>query len=472
MPVPSDMKPRFRPLGLQGTYQDIQQDGHELRLEYPALDLLPAHKINTTHLRQPQHSGFNQKEPGHCEYPWKLCGTDFCARIPFRSSGPVALPLFQSSTFLTTVAALSYQPGRSLLQFVSTYEPHEGVQHRFRLLSEHQGQPQIVTESVFSDAAWEAESTTFQSEDWMQLVQNLLNRASDRAYLHVHQRLHLYRRYQEQIEQERWGWEGYLDAKATLAANLRVLIGKGRYIPAVEALDLDHSGEGTFLLPCGHEQDFWIQRLGSMSAADCINAACRICDAKIVSEADLWRLCRFRESYRRSQFYEAEGWWRIIEQRCPIGHERVSVRGGMLLKAMEDALNSLQTPESVSPKLLCMASSKIAEDVLAAFSGYVRDTTRMVTCSSAGLVENTLRDMEAAFDQVLGTTQSLQSLPPGWAAMVRQWATRAVQLASDPDYDGNNLSGRLPEVAEGEQMPEDGATMDELEAMLRSATLG
>lgn len=95
---------------------------------------------------------------------------------------------------------------------------------------------------------------------------------------------------------------------------------------------------------------------------------------------------------------------------------------------------------------------------------------KLVTCSTAELIRGTLVDLEAVVANALGVSQSLQSLPPGWDAMVRLWATRAVQLASAPDYKGMGFYGIKTEIYQ--QLPQDRATMDELEVMLRSARLG
>lgn len=458
MPKPPDLGKRLQQL----IQQKAQLDYHELRLEYPVLDLLPAQDANIIHLRKPQDSGFHRHPPNPSDFQWD---TDFNVRLPLKSSTAMASSHSQSGTFLSTVTGLSNQRGSSLLQFVSYHHANNGVQHRFRLWTENQGQHQIVAESEFSDATWELESKAFQSEVWMQLIHNLMSRASDRAYLHVHQRLRLYSWYKQSVEQEKWGWEKELNVREVLASNLSVLVGNGQHVRTVEAVDLDGRGEGTVLLPCGYGQSFPIQLLGSFSAADCIEAACEVCDKKLLNEADLRRLCRFHESRRREQFYANQHEWKKLDRE----RERVRVSGAMLMLAMQDALGLLQVPESVSPKVFDLHSSKVVVDVLAAFRDHMRNPGKVVTCSTAELIRGTLADLEAVVADVLGATQSPQSLPPGWDAMVRSWVTRAVHLASAPDYKGMGFYGIKTEVER--QSPQDRATMDELEVMLRSARL-
>lgn len=71
------------------------------------------------------------------------------------------------------------------------------------------------------------------------------------------------------------------------------------------------------------------------------------------------------------------------------------------------------------------------------------------------------------------TVRSLEESPPGWPELIRIWATRTVQLASIPGYDGRGIVEAFNgDMAESEQRSEDNDTVDELEEMMRKANLG
>lgn len=475
MPNLTDLEQRLQDLEVRDSRHDLLQeselDYHELRLEYPVLDLLPTEETVIPHLRRPKYGDFCKK-PDLSEYHWDVSGTDFAIRMPLRPFSSICFSPLQFSTVLSAMARLRDRPGRSLLQFVSCHSSTSGVQHCFRLLTENNEQHQTITQGWFSDDDWRLESAGFQSETWMQLIRNLMNRASDRAYFHVHQRMHLYSWYTTLLEQEHWnsGDRTCLDIYDTLVSKLRVQLSDDLYVRAIEAFDSGY--DGTFVLPCGHDQYFPIQGLESMSVTDCTNAACHLCGEKIIAQRDLRRFCEYRESERRHHFYERETWWRNKQESCPMGPGRVSVRTGLLFRALDDALSSLMVPKFVSPMILDMASSQLASSVLEALPGYVnQDSSTVATCSSVDLVASVMANLDAVLGQVLGNSPVLRFVLPGWTVMSRLWASRAVLLVTDPDYEKYDLSAIMGKVTEADQSPQDRAAMDELEALLGSASL-
>jgi hypothetical protein len=256
----------FKHMGLEE--QKKQLSYHELRIEYPVLDLLPAEESVTPLLKPPSFNGYREK-PDPSEYHLPISGTDFIIRLPL-SDEMASMP---PNVVFATLMNLLKAPGRSLLQIATYSDPEDGDHYRFRLLTEHNGQFQTIAESELSAIEWSAERLPLRHETWMRLISHLIHRISYRAYFHVHERLKHYRWYLKQIEDERWNFKDSFDAKRFFAAHLLVVTGDYRGFPYAEritAQDLESEGECLFLLRCGHEQDMTIEGLRNSSIRECL----------------------------------------------------------------------------------------------------------------------------------------------------------------------------------------------------------
>lgn len=176
MPNLADLTLGLESLGLA----EKQIDYHELHIEYPGLDLLPSGEVATPYLRQPLDQGVRER-PDISNFHLQTSGTNFSVRLALtRVSSPPFSPLELKRVFAKT-DGLSHTPGRSLLQAVSYVNPEYGVYHRFRLSTQYDGEYEIIAENELSDLEWEAERAGLRSKTWMELIANLINRASDYA---------------------------------------------------------------------------------------------------------------------------------------------------------------------------------------------------------------------------------------------------------------------------------------------------
>lgn len=335
-------------------YMDLEKKKpqyHELQIEYPVLDLLPAEESVTPYLLPPSFSGYREN-PDPSGYHLPLSGIDFIARLPLTTDMPTPL----QDEFFATLTTILCSPGRSLLQFVSYSHPEDGVYWRFRLSTECNGKFQTIAESELSSIAWTAERRVFLQEPWLLLVSHLLGRMSDRAYFHVHERLKHYSWHKKQIAEEQWNYKDSFDPKQFFAKNLRVVVvilGR-RYSQDVDEYDfegVEAEEERAFLLPCGHESDMSFDHLRSFSASGCLHARCEDSGTPLVKKGSLRRLRLLNQTQRerRARFSVHELVWQRVAAEYPIGTQQVSVRSGVLYKALSRAAHSVQPPDSISP---------------------------------------------------------------------------------------------------------------------------
>lgn len=464
----------FKHMGLEE--QKKQLNYHELQIEYPVLDLLPAEESVTPLLKPPSFSGYREK-PDPSEYHLPITGTDFIIRLPLSDEMPSMPPNVVFATLINLIKG----PGRSLLQIATYSDPEDGDHYRFRLQIEHNGSFQTVAESELSAIEWSAERLPLRHETWMRLISHLIHRISCRAYFHVHERLKHYRWYAKQIADEQWNFKDSFDPKKFFAAHLHVVVGTDfgeRYVEAVIAQDLECDGEGPFLLPCGHEHEYSIEDLRTSSISECLLFACSHCRERLARRHDGWRywLLAHRQRLRRARFSVRELVWKRIADEFPIGNRQVTVSSTVLYKALQHAADSIMTPETISPLALHPAHSADFPEIVHSFWSSLQGEYE-VNRTSAEI----LSELVAKLDKAVGRVQSsgnlqgnLQSLPRSWDALVFLWFKRATQLVGIPGYDGREpLSVFENPTVEDEdvQGDEEDEEIDELEQMMKDASL-
>lgn len=198
--------------------------------------------------------------------------------------------------------------------------------YRLRLSVERDGEPQLVLETELDSIALAAEESACGRLRAAGLVRDLLTRGSDRAYLHVHERLRHYRGYKKQVAREDWESEPAFNAKRYLAENLQVVVrcrDTVRNVP-VNRHDFEGQGEGTFLLTCGHEQHMTLHPLSSMSDKETFSFACSRCGKKVMQDEDFVRLRLWSERTNRNIIHEKKMMWQKLEGDFPLGLQHVS----------------------------------------------------------------------------------------------------------------------------------------------------
>lgn len=464
----------FKQMGLEE--QKKQPNYHELQIEYPVLDLLPAEESVTPLLKPPSFSGYREK-PDPSEYHLPITGSDFIIRLPLSDETPSIPPNVVFATLINLIEA----PGRSLLQIATYSDPEDGDHYHFRLLIEHNGTFQTIAESEFSAIEWSAERLPLRHETWMRLISHLIHRMSCRAYFHVHERLQHYRWYQRQIADEQWNFKDSFDPKRFFAAHLLVITGDYRGFPyheRVAAQDLEAEGDCIFVLPCGHEQDISIQDLRTASISDCLLFDCLECGERLARRHDGWRywLLAHRQRLRRARFSVRELVWKRIADEFPIGNQQVTVSSAVLYKALQHAADSVMTPESTSPLALHPAHSADFPEVVSLFWSSLQGKYE-VKRTSAEIYSEFVEKLDKAVGRAQNSGHllgNLPSLPRSWKALVLLWFTRATQLVGIPGYDGREPLSvfESPTIEDGDvQGDEEDEEIDELEQLMKDTSL-
>lgn len=462
----------FQQVGIDNTPTNY----HELRIEYPVLDLLPPEQNVRPFLSQPTNMWFREKPDGS-KFHLPLTGTDFVAHLA-TGDRRASIPDVGLKPFSAALARLADAPGQSLLQIATYLDPYKGEMYRFRLLVARDGESQLVLETELDNIALAAEESACGRLRAARLVRDLLTRKSDRAYFHVHERLRHYRWYKEQVAREAWDIEGGFDAKRCLARNVQVVVrcrDTVRNVP-VNRHDFEGQGEGTFLLPCGHQQHMTLHQLSSMSDKEAFSFACSRCGKKVMQDEDFVRFRLWSERTNRDIIYEKEMMWQKLEGDFPLGLQHVNAHSSVLHQALRHADSSIFTPRSASPPELHPLYSQRFNRIRSCFFTQAPRTYLRVDCTSAELYNCLL----AFFDKTVGFVDengaqagNFGSLSPDSVLLVQLWLRRTAQLLSVPGYDGRAIH----EVA-GQVVAEDDASMEarralgELVENMRGAQLG
>jgi hypothetical protein len=458
-----------------------QIDFHELKMEYPVLDLLPVDEPVTPFLRPPAYTGYRE-EPNAGSYHLPLFGNDFIIRRPCSSDQTASLPYLDPHNLFDSLERLVDAPGRTLLQ-IATYTDHEdGNTYRFRLRTEHCNQRAVVMNFELSGIEWEAERCARPREIWMKMIWRLLRRASDRAYFHVHERLKSYSWYKKQAAKEEWDWKARFNAKQFITMNLRLVVGAlwdPCYDRPIEDSDFQEGWrERNFLLPCGHEQIMHVRGLEQMSVNKCLRLECEDCGSRVVQHDEVWRvwLLLHRDRERRTRFSAREWIWEQLteEENGEDKTRQVKVHPTALYKALKHALISVIPPESASPLVLHMTKSPNFVKALRIFQEMLEGETE-VTCFWIDILPELLNNLDRAVGQAGGSGResgNLQQLPSGWVALIDLWLRRAALLVEIPGYDGADPTVIMGERAiEEEDVSYDDDELDELAVLMGDARL-
>lgn len=461
MSNPVELAHSFQFLGLR----EDRLSYHELTLDYPALDFIHPEAGNTPCLRPPLMIEFRE-QPDASRYHLHLTGTDFTMRIPVTSdSSPPPSNLAQISI---AIQNLHFTPGNSILQIASYSSPSDGDSHLFRLITKDpvNGQYQTVAESDFSSLEWEAERTALSAEKWTRLADDLINRSSDRAYLHVHEKLKFYSWYQKPMKAERWGWHG----------------GSANF----ESFAND-------ILPCAHDQKnspslHFLATAPSITKNGPPSLACKVCSAKVIlSKADLQHLRLLRERKRRAHFLARERFWELLEQQqqqhLTAGRlEQVfdMPSAALLREALQHALPSIRVPESACPRVLRWVTDEGFPGAVVGLLQRMQGLSGLDVSGEKTSVGGLEGSLMQTFEECLGEVQAgrgkavtgVRSLPEEYVSLLRLWIVRAVRLVLVPGYDGRGVAAVFGDGGAGLVVGTGvGEVMDELEGLLRDARL-
>lgn len=410
---------------------------HTLNITFPAMHLLPEGSV--PYLRAPKDHTYREK-PKLGAYHLAADNLSFFHRFPVNPDANLQAQSSGPDDLLATVSGLAASTGHSSLEIASVDRGgEEGVWHALCLTisprTENSENLTTATRYTFylSEERLERVLGLRNRHDhpWLALVSNLMDRESDRAYLHVMQQLLAVDVDLARQEEHRYEWDTDVIKRGNLlmAAGLGCQLEDGRLV-SLSSLDpnqfVAHENEPIpFVLPCSHTAEYTFRTLRKLTDAKCAMAACPTCEDRILESDEIARLLLKLEREVKADFLDTDS-GHSDEPLAP-SSETIEVPLRYLHHALEAALNSLRVPHCVSPAALNLAN--LAETRAMLY------TLQEMAVVAGGTVYDTPCDLlEAMSSQAVDGLAALirreqrdvTDLPPGIGEFVERWLTRAV----------------------------------------------
>ncbi|KAK4547782.1 hypothetical protein LTR36_000740 [Oleoguttula mirabilis] len=375
---------------------------------------------------------------------------DFFRLIPVEHSvSPAQAPNDpEGPSISAAISRLAAAPGTSTLDVVP-FERDYQTWYRFRLTTSWKlaGEDvEEIREFELGPLEWALHQEFGKEEPWMRLLTHLMQRASDRAYFHVLQRMLPYDPNFARDEELWVAWDSQplFTAKVRLCGKLKLkrcdLDGGFYYQDSVG--DPEEWLPARVLVlkfPCGHSHEMPVPLLNDLTEAQALMLGCHLpdCGDYVLDEEDvrLVELCGERQE--RALFSSLQDMLGGFDAEVVDGSTVVTIKAAAVLDALHVALISLQLPKAVSPAALCPNSLPEMDGVLAAFrqalSGGGDGTAADVVATPREMYERLgYIALTALRGSAAGATTAAAASPvmrPRFEAFLRRLVTRAVQYA-------------------------------------------
>lgn len=455
-----DVTSTLQRLCLQPT---TQPHFHVMFLECPVTSLLPKRPGIGLGMEPPK-AALYREIPSADKYFLREQGLHFFVRFPVQKSNPADPESETQSLMSTAIDRLSQCGGRSTLEAVTVSDDDycEGG-YIFRLTTIwHDSHAKEVCDFQMRESDWRDTLALSGCKPWTHLLQDLFSRASDRAYLHVERQL----QGSEYFAIDALKWDVYesLDVNRLLAINMRVVSQRGTMFCLEPIRDFHGDGERLLAvrLPCEHESTVSLAYLQNLSLAACIDMACPICGQTILPDKDIVHAHHSVERRRRQRKALDETLWKHIEVRNIDRSTRLFTSGSIMCKALAHALQSMQVPESVSPRVLSPAWSVEAATTFEKVNNAHGGSSETMFSTLADIHTHLMRTAHEVVYECCGLQSADISdcILPGWSTFLRRWLDRTVSLMAMPDYGGEDVWQALGEV------PDDDICFDDEEEVL------
>jgi hypothetical protein len=436
---------------------------HVMFLEYPVTSLLP-NRPGVGLRMEPPKAALYREIPNLDKYFLEEQGLDFFVQFPVRHPNFAKSEGNCVSAVGAAIDQLTQSGGRSILEAVTVSDDNysEGgfIFHLTTLW--HDSREKEVRHFQLSESEWRDIICQDDSKPWTHLLQDLISRASDRAYIHVERQLQGTQ--YSPVDALKWNAYDILDANRLLALNMRQVRQQGTFLclEPIRDFAVDDNRVRTVRLPCEHETTVCIAYLKTLSLAACIDMTCPSCDQIILPDRDIRHAILSAERCRRQRKALDETLWKHIEARKTERGTRVVTSGAIMCQALQHALQSMRVPESVSPRSVCPAWSVEAAAVL--------EKLRDAHGNSFEPFSTTLRDINSHLMQIvdsvvkecsgLRNADISDQIFPGWSSFVSRWMQRTLALMATPNYAGEDVWTASNEV------PDDDICFDDEEKVL------
>lgn len=339
---------------------------HLLKTTYPALDLLPKHV--TPYFYPPKDLRL-RKKPKLGRYHRTSTNLAFWHRFAIDPN---------SDGYLCPKPGAELKP-HEMVALIDSLECSAGTSD-LDIASFDSGSERGIVHVFYLYVSWATCSRAFHGEcripanqldqlvkssrhPWLALVSDLIYRSSDRAYLHVAQNLHENAKAVYRGEGAHWARDWAITCPRRgwqmLMAHFGCQLGDGSVVPLIELdgenLTAHQTEKIPVIMPCGHSADLVLKTLSLIEDARAAEMACSDCGERILSEADMAELALTFERSEREAFFDSEA--EHNDKIIPVPVEgrpelKIAIPPGALHHALQDALESLRVPESMSPRAL------------------------------------------------------------------------------------------------------------------------
>jgi hypothetical protein len=426
-----------------------QPHSHVLFLEYPATALLPTRPGIGLRMEPPK-AALYRETPNLEKYFLGEQGLDFFVSFKVEHRRPIESAYRPRASIATAIARLSRAGGRSTLEAVTVFDDDHGESgYIFRLTTLwHNLDPKEIHDFWVSEREWQDMLSMSETKPWTDLLVNLFTRASDRAYSHVERQLKGTQYFA--IDALKWGVYRISTANELLALNMRVVHEEETLLCLLPIRDLsgDEHRVLPVRLPCEHATTVTIAWLKTLSWAECIDMACPTCGKVILPNRDIMHARHSIERRRRQRKALDQVLWKHLEAAKTNHGTRVDTSGALIVSALTHALQSMQIPESVSPRQLCPAWSAEAAAVLAKSRKAYRHSSGNLSATLRDIHGHLMRTVDVALEEYSGLRNAgmTDHVFPGWSSFLKRWLERTMELLAIPEYAGEDVWAVFSEV--------------------------
>ncbi|SMY20810.1 unnamed protein product [Zymoseptoria tritici ST99CH_1A5] len=400
-------------------HQDFNQHGgHVLHFEY-SIALIGDNKPA---LEPPLHVQHRTRPPAD-RTTFGLISTRFYAVL---SSGVTLLPRFYHvalDNLVNAIMNLRDTPGKSTLEFAAFFDEARGERrHRCRLTTWYQQGQASTVYFVIGEDSWKYLMEHAGAHRWINTMQHLEQRASDRAVYHIREELDRCYPSTDIVEAEEGSWNVRWATKMRTNV-LEVLC--SRLHPFQPPFGYPGVGDLHVMLPCGHAQSMWEDTLHNLRVDQCKAVKCPTCKQRTLQPEDEIELAISTEVLTTQEEYlrEHHHWSRIRELST---NDDLHLPGTAIAVALDLSLESFKAPTFVNPNEFSLAEHKPTEEVMDHFSAMFFGSSHVVSKSQEDLVDMLMSEALNLPVRERGQKLSESFLPPGYVNFLLLWIGRAV----------------------------------------------
>lgn len=416
---------------------------HTLHLSYPATDLLPPDAVPSL---EPPRNVVYREHP--CLNTFLLEANDLNFFHRFRlqghQTGPSALEDFGNSCegLIMTVESLKNQPpGRSMLDFAVYFDSLDGMMYVFRLSVYPHGAAQAQTRYFrINQLKIESLYAVAELHTWAALVIDLIEQASDRAYLHAQQNLQAqdqeFALAREMSNARLWATRCPPTARQMLMRSLVHECGNTG-VPLLSDLDDENlqahaDQELDVWPPCGHKTTVTFRKVGSLTESDCLTLECNKCDQRVLTKADRETILLGNGQAIREDYIQCDLYWAALDEPIASTDLVATLFGTAAIgEALLEALDTMRVPVSATPASLCAVNFAETAVAMAALHEHPKLAGSVLkVCPGELMAMLAQKAVEAIVVLHGGSCTSDIDLPPGYSAWLERLVRRAVNTVT------------------------------------------